>query len=772
MKRSNTRPGLFHWLGGAVIGVTVLSSLAFMPGCSRPCQATAQCGGDDVCVAATCQAVSCDTPVFAVDPGTGACVALSGCFLTDAQRSWKTCAADPCQGQAESSCLDDRRCQPVYHSPDVPAGTFQTDGPGCAGEAAPRVDPGPGIPGGVPTAGVNNGAAPKHPTSNTQLCSGGARRAYAGCRAVPQIADRPGCETLDATACQARRDCTTDAQKVDGAPSGNVPTPVPLPFPTKTGVDVPAQGQCFARHPRSTGCDLSNRLGCLTNPECQPIGESCFCPPGASCACSGGGFLGCEANDHLRRCTGAADCRSGERCDIDEGCAAPRTFGEGGVSAGGCVGACVPTGCAGFGEAMCHGHAECDGGTYGTRCKPQPYCAGGPIILDGQGGAAEAATDPNQGCGCEDVFEGCGVQAAVGTVRPERSLLVRDPEIVSDPAFGLDAVLTALAPAGGEADFVARWVAQIGQAQGLPSGAQAAPRDGWSWFLSTQLVASQRTPAGLAARFHTTALVNRLDLAGAGDCGEARLTYALSDAYTNGSQRMTIIVELRVPDDGQGCKVVAQRWAELSAIDDVATRRERLKGLYAELLPLSQRGAHLGQVRTNEFINRSGKEPWELREWHLSAAGQLELAPCHQTVDPKAAGSPAFLLWARDNLAGLKAGTAVIPTQYLAAASTENGQRLTVPTTYPQAKEIETAVNALSCAGCHLTETKSPFVHVGERLGRSAGAGYVPAGRAVIDEFLSKELLKRAQNLTTILGAGPKDMAVAPWRGRVAPGSH
>src|SRR5688572_17467239 len=68
-------------------------------GCDRACESSAQCGGGEVCVAATCQRLACDAPAFAVDPSSGACVALSSCFLLPEQRDWKACTDDPCRGQ-------------------------------------------------------------------------------------------------------------------------------------------------------------------------------------------------------------------------------------------------------------------------------------------------------------------------------------------------------------------------------------------------------------------------------------------------------------------------------------------------------------------------------------------------------------------------------------------------------------------------------------------------------------------------------------------------
>ncbi len=260
----------------------------------------------------------------------------------------------------------------------------------------------------------------------------------------------------------------------------------------------------------------------------------------------------------------------------------------------------------------------------------------------------------------------------------------------------------------------------------------------------------------------TTALINRLDLATTSDCGEARLSFAMDTGYGDGNQRLTMIVELKVPDDGNGCKTVAQQWAELSLLDDVTTRRSKLEALYGALL----KPEHLGQLRTNEFINPTADEPWELRELHLRPAdGMLQLAPVAQTVDPAQLTQPALQAWLSANTAGLQAGTAIIPAQFLAAASTENGGRLDLTglTTDASLPGLGKALNALTCAGCHLTETKSPFVHIGERLGTPTGQTFRPGGRAVIDEFLQQELPKRGAILQSVL-SGTRALAAKNWR--------
>lgn len=746
----------FAWLSG-LFAVWLL-------GCGTPCETTAQCGDEGMCVAARCQPLACDKTLFAIDPARGACVPLSGCFLTVEQRGWQTCSDDPCQGRAEASCLDDARCQPVYANPSVelqPALQRQEDSPGipfCLGRA-PDVVPVEDEPGRLTAPGVNNGDAPKHRQMFNSGCGiqNDHARAFVACRAVPTISEQKRCEQLTTTECQLRRDCATPQSLTSGRTVPVGPS-IPAGGRGENGSPVPNLdpdlGQCFTRQrPPTTTCVEADATTCLISPACQPVGSRCYCPAGVDCDCSGGGFLACETNDHLRRCSSSVDCSADERCDNEEACSLPRTFAspprsDAQPGSPDCVGSCVKKGCAGFGERMCNNSAACDGGSYGTVCRPRPYCAQGDRVLD------QSATGGS--CGCDAEFIGCGEQKPLSDLRSERSLLIRDPEILDDPAFALDAVFGTLAPRGQVDVFARSFLLQIGDRVGLANGATTAQRLGFAAFLSELRATSQVNglAARLALQLHATSLVNRVDLAKPGDCGEARLTYALTKAYTNGNQRMTMIIELRVPDDGNSCRTVAQRWAELSLIDSLAERRSRLIALYAELL----KPMNVAQVRTNEFLNLTGTEPWELREFHLDTDGMLKLAPVAQTVDTRWLTSSRFWSWLRDNESAIRSGNAVIPSQYLAAASREDGGRLRLenPTLLAAEKEL----NAQSCAGCHLTETQSPFVHVGERLGvkRPGQPGYQPGGRAVIDSFLQKELVTRALNLRALLSGSPQSL--------------
>src|SRR5689334_7840435 len=92
--------------------------IALVAGCSgKPCATTSECGSGEVCAAAHCAALSCDTIWYATDPATGLCTPLSGCVDPSSVAGWAPCS-DPCAGLGENACLKDQRCQATYASSD------------------------------------------------------------------------------------------------------------------------------------------------------------------------------------------------------------------------------------------------------------------------------------------------------------------------------------------------------------------------------------------------------------------------------------------------------------------------------------------------------------------------------------------------------------------------------------------------------------------------------------------------------------------------------
>lgn len=703
------------WLGPCLLILSIA-------GCTtaRPCDTTRQCDSGDVCAASLCQALSCGQALLLKDPETGRCTPLSGCFLTDEQRDWTSCTdIDPCAELGETSCLSDKRCQPMYALDAGGSATSVRES--CKAKA-------PGLPDGASLANANRTLHPP------LTCNAPSVRTYAGCHLVPELPEP--CSALDESLCTTRPDCQWGAvaDSFSGSRTAACVDRRPMRTPDCNSVSSAFGG---------TEEDVAAlEVACLLNPRCQPTGTACYCPAGASCPCTGGEFVACEHNDRQVRCGSDGDCGAGEICRPSRECPVARNgLITSAAQSTPCLGICAAGSCGGLDESACSSRADCFA-VYATECSSSVsrYYQACPLNPAG-------STVP--GCLCDNVYQRCAEAAPIieegVTVRSERSLLVRDPSIVSDPLFRFDNVLKLFATAGDEDAFISRWFQRFRTDQSLPNGLKAPARAQLDDLLDTVAVTPELFKKWLAENWHTTALINRIDLMAPGTCGEARIAFAYNGGYSGSSNRMTVIVELKVPDDGQGCKQAAAQWLELSAIEDPAERLSRLKALYGALL----RPEHLGQVRTNEFINPSRRGPWELREWHL-VAGDLLMAGARQAIDMNLSGSQALLSWVMGNLDAVKAGTAEVPSAMLAAAVVADGRVLRLPGSHKSSmlRSAEAAVNKLSCAGCHTGATGTPFVHIGERLAETSERK--PLGRAVVSEFLLSELPKRATTLRAV----------------------
>src|SRR5262249_33156018 len=158
------------------------------------------------------------------------------------------------------------------------------------------------------------------------------------------------------------------------------------------------------------------------------------------------------------------------------------------------------------------------GGSYGIICRPKPYCAGGmgPQVngtSDGTGDVSTSSGPTGSSCGCDSEFVACAPQTPVDDLHVERSLLVRDPGIIDDPAFRLDTVLGLLAPAGQVDAFTGGFLKLVGAPNTLTNGASVDSRTGFAAFLSDMSPDTAGVAQRLAGVLHITALVNRIDLA-------------------------------------------------------------------------------------------------------------------------------------------------------------------------------------------------------------------------------------------------------------------
>ncbi len=122
-------------------------------------------------------------------------------------------------------------------------------------------------------------------------------------------------------------------------------------------------------------------------------------------------------------------------------------------------------------------------------------------------------------------------------------------------------------------------------------------------------------------------LFNRFDLAplDGSTCGEYRIIFAKRSGIDDPADRNLIIFEAALPNPKpqcgvDGCRAVAEFWAENSAIADPNVLRDRLEQFYfvdaagaGPVVHAEHYGPRSGQIRTNSFM--SGPNIWQLHEF-------------------------------------------------------------------------------------------------------------------------------------------------------------
>ncbi len=674
--------------------------------------------------------------LFRRDPGSGECMPIvrgSNDYL--ATESWGSCA-NPCAGLGEEACSADPRCQPVMET-----GGFGQPGFG-SGSGFGFVDAGPPqqfFPdGGIPRDGGSfpvRDAGPPLPLPPTGV--------YQGCSPVARAFE---CDQLDPGRCSSDRrcelvvapcSCETQFQQQPGNDPGAPPmlscnltsclSPGEAPRCQARACQLLPQDSCFSRSDCQWDgarcgtaavqpCSGLDEHGCLSRRDCRPSGVNSYCPPYMSCdeeTSVNGFFTGCQNDPRPRSCRGDGDCAPGFQCQDALDCPP----GEA------CAPSCVPAaGCSALDEARCSAQAGCVP-RFQAVCVPPP---GAPVNSTPQPGSPydPGAPPPPVPCTPAQAFIGC--QELAGSLVPERSLVVLDPAVLDQPRYGFLNVMTQFAGGQDPRPMFSRMLASMSSTTTI-NGQQVAGRPNLLQFTGSAPLDQ--------LRFRPVAIMNRLDLVSAGNCGEARLVFASDLGAFDPTRRMTLIMEFGVPDDGQGCRTWGRQWVALSNLPTGSPEFATKLGLLTDQL---FQPARLNQLRTNELMmGQPGRSDWELREFELASN---ELQP--STVANSPVMSPELLAWLRANQVAVALGTASVPAQFLGGSSLAVPERrLTLPT---DLFELERPLNTNTCAGCHRSETGTDFVHLTER--RFAN------GRSVMSNFLRGELGKRARVLQQLLG--------------------
>lgn len=221
-------------------------------------------------------------------------------------------------------------------------------------------------------------------------------------------------------------------------------------------------------------------------------------------------------------------------------------------------------------------------------------------------------------------------------VDARRSLAVTDQAITS--SFTLSAVLGQLAAQSGVGGssavklFNQLWDTQNTSAAGTTVGPHCDDNgntlNGFPYACRPAEGAQAPAAATAINQYSLIGLFNRFDLAPANgaDCGEHRMVFG----KTAGGGRAFIIFEAVLPNPNpsrglEGCRPVADFWANLTTNNNVASRAALLHDFYFNGLPGFGPVVHInnygnigltrptGQVRVNLFIGG----PWMLREFKL-----------------------------------------------------------------------------------------------------------------------------------------------------------
>jgi hypothetical protein len=158
-------------------------------------------------------------------------------------------------------------------------------------------------------------------------------------------------------------------------------------------------------------------------------------------------------------------------------------------------------------------------------------------------------------------------------------------------------------------------------------------------------------------------LFNRFDLApeNGAHCGEHRIIYAKQTGQTVRTDRNLVIFEGVLPNPFpraglQGCRRLIEAWAELSSIDRIDVRAERLERLFFHgswpFPPVVRTASYgdndqgYGQIRTNQFMISAAPFVWTLREFKLSSAcNRQNRCSSAQVVPVTVKNNPTALLF-------------------------------------------------------------------------------------------------------------------------------
>jgi hypothetical protein len=362
------------------------------------------------------------------------------------------------------------------------------------------------------------------------------------------------------------------------------------------------------------------------------------------------------------------------------------------------------------------------------------------------------------------------------TINTERELLVRALPVVEDTnrttwngnaaapvsgAWHFGKLMTHMAGDQPPAVFVENWISTWQTTQTV-NGQNAPARaaidqiiDAWPRLGDGSL--NLRQPP-----MRLLAIVNRMDLRSDTRAGEGRFVFGVLDSGGNPTQ-FTVILEYNLPLEVMSADEWADAWHALGALAPSSsayrTALQEITDSFAgpDVLPTRPNGSAISQVRTNEIHLSS---PWELREFGLSAAGDLRMRTVALTPRNGLNGNTRLADFINANTDAILAGTHTVPLVF--GGVRFRGARVTNDIDFWSAPGIEDPearhlFSLNTCNGCHGAETNTAFLHVNPRsVGQVASLSGFMTGTTVIDPVdgtprAFNDLARRADDLETLL---------------------
>jgi hypothetical protein len=382
-------------------------------------------------------------------------------------------------------------------------------------------------------------------------------------------------------------------------------------------------------------------------------------------------------------------------------------------------------------------------------------------------------------------------------INKEKSLLIRDSNVVQDPSRTFDICTGSGDPNGvwtfkhlmtemantavtgvTPEEFVRMWLSHWESDQVINGHLVSDREAGIKSLIIDPWEAASGGPGSQLnldlAPFQLLAIVNRVDLRdnvtyGGGSAGEGRFVFQVMENNCSPTQ-FTVIFEYGI--EKNSCSAVkswGQQWTDLGSMVlgspayNAALENITESFVQANAAPSKPNGSALNQLRTNEIqLGFFSGQPWQLREFVISNSGWNQHFLTQNTVNQTPANSLDGTLELRNFV---NSGLTEVPLRWPTIADPFKGGASEAPSSLfawdevgisPRQARHEFSLN--TCNGCHAGETATGFTHVKPGSIPASLSGFMtginvadPADGAPTRHF--NDLARRANDLDALVNS-------------------